>query len=112
MKYNMYRLVLVNKHSKTDDLKFIIMFYVTIEEFRTHYWKDWCETHNWTIEIAEEDIVYINESEYPIYLCSLKTFWLDIFKRIWRKKHSQIVERKKLSSLIYRSIRGKFKKKS
>ena len=87
--------------------KNLILFYVSIEEFMTDYWKGFCELMDLKIEVISEHITYTIESEYPFYYCSLKTFWLNIFKRIWKKKHAMIMERKKFRNLITRQIYGK-----
>ena len=46
--------------------------------------------------------------DYTINLAILKTFWLNIFKRYWRKKHAQIMKRKSPKALFKRSIHGKW----
>ena len=48
------------------------------------------------------------ELNWDIYLASLKTFWLNIFKRKWKKKHQSIVKRKNPKALFLRNITGRF----
>lgn len=101
-----YKLAIIQK---TDDgNNFIVLYYATFDEWATDYWKEWCEGIGCTIQIAKEEVTYIPDCEYPLILCTLKTFWLNIFKRIWRKKHALIVKRKKIKNLIARSIHGRW----
>ena len=98
----MYKLALINKQI---DEKFMIIFYVTIAEFMDNYWKSFSQEMNLRIEVVSENIICL--TEYPIYYCSLKTFWLNVFKRIWRKKHALIIKRKNIRNLMNRQISGK-----
>ena len=99
--------IAIVQHKKDINEKNLILFYVSIDEFMTDYWKGFCELMDLKIEVISEHITYTIESEYPFYYCSLKTFWLNIFKRIWKKKHAMIMERKKFRNLITRQIYGK-----
>ena len=102
----MYKLALVNKQTNIDE-KFLIIFYVTTAEFMDNYWKAFSQTMNLRLEVVSEDITYLPFCEWPIYLCSLKTFWLNVFKRKWRKKHALIMKRKNFKELMKRQISGK-----
>jgi hypothetical protein len=98
----MYKLALVQKN------KFLIEYFVTVNEWKIGYWEDWCNITNCSMEIVKEEFVYITDCEYILYSCTLKTFWLNIFKRIWRKKHALIVLRRRINNLMYRNIHGKW----
>ena len=102
----MYKLALINKQTNIDE-KFMIIFYVTTAEFMDDYWKAFSQAMNLNLEIVSEDIVYLPTCAYPIYFCNLKTFWLNVFKRKWRKKHALIMKRKNFKELMKRQISGK-----
>ncbi len=103
----MYKLALINRKTMIED-KFLIIYYVTIAEFMDNYWNDLSNAMDLKMEVISEDITYLSTCEYPVYLCNLKTFWLNVFKRNWRKKHALIVKRKKIKNLINRQLVGKW----
>ena len=102
----MYKLALVNKQTKIDE-KILIIFIVTMAEFMDNYWNDFSQTMDLSLEVVSQETTYIPSCAFPIYLCSLKTFWLNVFKRRWRKKHALIVKRKNFKELMNRQISGK-----
>ena len=71
----MYKLALVK--TKIDE-KILIIFIVTMAEFMDNYWKDFSQTMDLRLEVVSQDITYIPTCAFPIYLCSLKTFWLNV----------------------------------
>ena len=102
----MYKLVIIQKIKKRR--QFLIMYTATLDEWENDFWKEWCEETGCTMEIAKEEFDYLPDHEYLFHFCILKTFWLNIFKRIWRKKHALIVERRKIHNLWNRNIHGKW----
>ena len=102
----MYKLALVNKQKNIDE-KILIIFYVTTAEFMDNYWKAFALAMDLRLEVVSEDITYLPTCEYPIYFCNLKTFWLNVFKRRWRKKHALIMKRKNFKELMKRQISGR-----
>jgi len=64
--------------------------------------------------VIEIGYLYLKSEEntYPVTCCILKTFWIRIIQRTWRRvmnERNQILkERKKINSLLYRELHGKF----
>ena len=76
--------------------------------FIQNYWKaQYNMKKKRRIDIAEVVILETGE-----HVAILKTFWLKIFQRKWRKIFNErkriIKKRKQLSSLLYRQYNGKF----
>ena len=101
----MFKLAIVQNNKAKSIL---IIYTVSAVELFCDEWKDWCAQTDCTIEIVKEEFDYLPDHEYLFHFCILKTFWLNIFKRIWRKKHALIVERRKIHNLWNRSIHGKW----
>ena len=103
----MFKLAIVQPKT-LPPLKNLIVYTMTPNELFNNEWNDWCIEKKCTIEIIKEEFEYLPDCEYIFHFCILKTFWLNIFKRIWRKKHAQIVKRRKIHNLWNRSIYGKW----
>ena len=133
----MYRLAIVEPvhprlHGKWPKNQFIILYYIKLDEFikgnldeilpsiflaphtpykhpyirnfkaiRDHYLKK--------IEIIETVNIPISTNEDEVYYASIiKTFWLKIFQRKWRKWREEQKKYKSPKALLNRSIHGKW----
>jgi len=105
--------ILSSQHGNLNNLKnkYIIVYNITINEFNNNEWNEFllrrqCNNKKYNkIHIIKQ--YNVNMDDYTINLAILKTFWLNIFKRYWKKKHAQIMKRKSPKALFKRSIHGK-----
>lgn len=87
---------------------FLVVYYITVDEFKMNSWKYLLEQNlDASIQIIES-YYEKTDNNWDICLGNLKTFWLNIFKRIWRKKHKIIQKRKNPKVLFLRNIMGYF----
>ena len=104
--YKLSIITVLQNHLETE--KFLVVYFITCEEFHMNSWKYLLDQNpSASIQIIQN---YYEKTEHnwDICLACLKTFWLNIFKRTWRKKHKCIMKRKNPKALFLRNITGSF----
>ena len=119
----MHHLAIVERVTKGHGLPekynnhYLIFCIVTVEEFTSGMWDSFLDGwgNRYTITNFQKKIQIINKIDiydrdmlFPLEMAVLKTFWLNVFKRLWRKKHILIMKRKNPNILFNRSITGKW----
>ena len=117
----MYQIAIIERVTKYHGLPekynnhYLIFCIVTVEEFVSGMWDSFLDYYRNQHIITDAKFQIINKIDiydrnmlFPLEMGILKTFWLNIFKRIWRKKHALIMKRKHPKMLFNRSITGKW----